>query len=214
MQNLTSTLSRFAVIVAGALALGSCSRSNYAFLPKADSYLGTTKAASKVRPVATPTAATAVEVAAAPVATSAQPAPVASPAIAPEVTVATPAVAPQAVAAVPAPAPVAAPVAAAPAAELASAPAAAPKLNLLQRLAVSKVMRKLDKQTQKLSARKGDNTASTARGGIDGKLRYAIIFGAISLIFFVLGGSVGNLIGTILLIIALLFLLFWLLDNL
>ena len=52
MQNLTSTLSRFAVVVAGALALGSCSRANYAFLPKADSYLGTTTAAPKARQAA------------------------------------------------------------------------------------------------------------------------------------------------------------------
>ncbi|AMR28714.1 hypothetical protein A0257_17470 [Hymenobacter psoromatis] len=91
---------------------------------------------------------------------------------------------------------------------------AAQKLGFVQRLAVNKVLRKLEKQTQKITAHQGTNTPSTARSGLDSKLRYAIIFGAIGLIFFVIGGGFANTIGTILFIIALLFLLFWLLDNL
>ncbi|AMR28713.1 hypothetical protein A0257_17465 [Hymenobacter psoromatis] len=58
MQNLTSALSRLAVVLTGALALGSCNRAEYAFLPKSASYLGTTTAAPKARvapaPIATP----------------------------------------------------------------------------------------------------------------------------------------------------------------
>ena len=216
MQNLTSTLGRLAVVLASALTLGSCSRAEYAFLPKSASYLGTTTAAPSGRRQAAPTAAP-------------------SAAQAPEITVVTPApasIAPVTTSAnapaaasptaklkelantvqVPATAPKLAATATASAADVIAPVTAAPKLNLIQRMALNKVMRKLDKQTQKITARQGDNTASTTR--IDSKLRYAIIFGAISLIFFVIGGSVGNLIGAILLIIGILFLLFWLLDNL
>lgn len=212
MQKLTSTLSRLAFVVAGALALGSCSRSEYAFLPRSASYLGTTTAAPKVRKVA-PAVAVAPAPAAAEMAAPEATAPVAAPvAVAPVASVLAASKAPAAVATK-----AVATASQSPAAEattVAAAPAAAPKLNLLQRLALNKVMHKLDKQTQKMTARLGESKSAAARSGIDGKLRYAIIFGAISLIFFVIGGSVGNLIGAILLIIALLFLLFWLLDNL
>ncbi len=206
MQNLTSTLGRLAVVLTGALALGSCSRAEYAFLPKSASYLGTTTAAPKARVAATPAPVAQAPVVAAPVAEA--------PAVAPEIVVATTPVAPRAASAV-APTPVAPAEVAAAAPEAATVATPAPqKLNLVQRLALNKVMHKLDKQTQKMSARLGESKASAARTSIDGKLRYAIIFGVISLVFFVIGGSVGNLIGAILLVIALLFLLFWLLDNL
>ncbi len=196
MKNLLPVLSRLAVVLTGALALGSCSRAEYAFLPKSASYLGTTAAAPKARAVA-PTPPSVAQVPAA--------------AVAPEITVAT-TPAPSATKA-------AAPVAAAPtppaSAEATAAPPALHKPNLVQRLALAKVTKKLHKLAAKTQQfKQGDNTASTTRGGIDSRLRYAIIFGAISLIFFVLGGTVGNLVGTILLIIAILFLLFWLLDNL
>ena len=206
MQNPFSTLSRLTVVLAGALALGSCSRSEYAFLPRSASYLGTTTAAPKARkaaPAVVVAPAPAAEVAAAPVAVPAAVAPVVNSPATPKTSVATTlqtSTTPQA--------------SADEAATVAAVPTTAPKLNLVQRLALNKVMRKLDKQTQKMSARLGESKSAAARSGIDGKLRYAIIFGAISLIFFVIGGSVGNLIGAILLIIALLFLLFWLLDNL
>ena len=209
MQNITSTLGRLAVVLTGALALGSCSRAEYAFLPKSASYLGTTTAAPKARIAAAP-APTPAPVAQAPTAAPASQAP----AVAPEIVVATTPAAPRA-AKVVAPTPPAPAEAAAAAPKAATLATTAPKqLNLVQRLAVNKIMHKLEKQTQKIAARQGNNTASTARGGIDGKLRYAIIFGAIGLIFFVIGGSFANTIGTILFIVALLFLLFWLLDNL
>lgn len=206
MQNLISTLSRLAVVLTGALALGACSRAEYAFLPKSASYLGTTTAAPKAR-VATAPVATPAPVAQAPVAAPA-------PAVAPEIVIATAPAAPRAAqVAVPTP-PARVQAVAAP--EAATVATATPhKLSLMQRIVLSKVTRKIDKLAAKLPLLKQyDNTALTARGGIDSKLRYAIIFGAIGLIFLVIGGTLGRLIGTILFIIALLFLLFWLLDNL
>ena len=202
MQNLTSTLGRLAVVLTTTLALASCNRAEYAFLPKSAAYLGTTTAAPKAHVAPTPAPAAQA------------PAPLAeTPAVAPEIVVATPAPTPRAATAA-APTPPA-PAQAAPAPEVATVTTPAPKrLNLLQRLAVNKVMRKLEKQTQKITARQSDNTASTTRSNLDSKLRYAIIFGAIGLIFFVIGGGVANTVGTILFIVALLFLLFWLLDNL
>ncbi|WP_223651605.1 hypothetical protein [Hymenobacter psoromatis] len=206
MKNLISTLGRLAVVLTGALALGSCSRAEYAFLPRSASYLGAPTAAPKAR-----IAATAV----------ATPTPLAqasATAVAPEITVAT------------APAPVATEAAASVAARPAAVPtpptaaevtttapataAAAPqKLSLVQRLALAKVTKKFNKMAARMpQLKKGDVTASTAR--LDGNLRYAIIFGVISLIFFAIGGSLLNIIGTILLIIGLLFLLFWVLDAL
>lgn len=207
MRNLTTTLGRLAVVLSGALALGSCSRSNYAFLPKADSYLGTTTAAQKVRPaapVAVATPAQAVE--ANPAATPA------APAVAPEITVATAPVAA-------APAPVAAaPKAAAPAtetAEVAAAPASAtvatpapPKLNLVQRMALAKVTKKLNKLATKSQLKQGDNTAHTAR--ISGNLRTGLILLLIGLIV----GIFSGLIGTIIALIGVIFLVLWLLDEL
>lgn len=196
MQNLFSTLSRFTVVVAGALALGSCSRSEYAFLPKADSYLGTQRAAPTARP-----AAPAVAVA-----------PAAKPEAAP---VATAPVAP--VAEVPAAA--AKPVAAKPhavaiddatiATTTAPAATAAPqKLTLVQRIAMAKVTKKINKLVAKSQFKQGDNTASTSR--IDGNLRTGIILLLIGLLVSLLNG----LIGTIIAIIGLVFIVLWLLDAL
>lgn len=201
MQNLTSTLGRLAVVIAGALTLGSCSRAEYAFLPKSASYLGTTTAAPKARRVAaTPT------VAAAPAAETVAAAPEAPVATAP-VVVAAPVAA--------APAAVAKPVAAKPQTVVedatiatTSAPAAAPqKLTLVQRMALSKVTKKINKIAAKSQFKQGDNTASTSR--IDGNLRTGIILLLIGLLVSLLNG----LIGTIIAIIGLVFIILWLLDS-
>jgi hypothetical protein len=205
MRNLTSTLGRLSVVLAGALALGSCSRANYAFLPKADSYLGTTAAAPKVRQQAPAVAATP--------AAEAAPAAEASPALAPEVTVATapvvaakPAAAPATVAAEPAA------VAAAPAAEVTAATVATPapqKLSLVQRMALAKVTKKINKMASKSPQfKQGDNTAHTAR--ISGNLRTGLILLLIGLIV----GIFSGLIGTIIALIGVIFLVLWLLDEL
>lgn len=207
MQNLTSTLGRLAVVLTSALALSSCSRSEYAFLPKSASYLGTATAAPKARQQAL--AATSAEVAQAPVVA---PTPVAEvSAVAPEITVATapaPRVAAAPVAASPAPAQ------AAPAATVATPDAtvatAAPKsLNLVQRMALAKVTKKLNKLADKSSQfKQGDNTAHTAR--ISGNLRTGLILLLIGLIV----GIFSGLIGTIIALIGVIFLVLWLLDEL
>ena len=204
MEKLSSLFGRLALTVAGALALGACNRAEYAMLPKSAAYLGTKPAAYAPRPAAPVAATPGAPVSAAPTTAPAEviaAQPLAAPA---------PAVAATPVKAAPAkPAPVATP-AAAP--TVAAAPVAQPKPSLMQRLLLNKMVQKANRQAQKMSARQGNNTASTAR--VDGKLRYAIIFGAISLIFYIIGGAFANTIGTILLVIALLFLLFWLLDTL
>lgn len=188
MKNPVSTLSRLAVVLTGALALGSCSRAEYAFLPKSASYLGTTTAAPKVR-AATPTPAPETQ---APAAT------------APEITVAT-TPAPSATEA-------AAPVAAVPTPPAsAEAPiAAAPhQPSLVQRLALAKVTKKLNKLAAKTPQfKQGDNTAHTTR--IDGNLRTGIILLLIGLLVGILNGTIGTIIA----IIGLIFIVLWLLDSL
>jgi hypothetical protein len=207
MPNLTSTMGRLAVVLAGALALGSCNRAEYATLPRSASYMGTATATQKARvAVSSPIAA---QVATAPEVTVAT-APVA------EAPVAAPAVAPMAVA------PAAPVVAAAPQAPAAEAPAAvaatvatpdavaaAPKLNLVQRMALAKVTKKLNKLTANASKlNKGDNTAHTTR--INGNLRTGIILLLVGLIV----GIFSGLIGTIIALIGVIFLVLWLLDEL
>ena len=190
MKNPVSTLSRLAVVLTGALALGSCSRAEYAFLPKSASYLGTTTAAPKAR-AAAPTPPSVAQVPAA--------------AVAPEITVATPP-APSATKA-------AAPVAAAPtppaSAEATAAPPALHKPNLVQRLALAKVTKKLNKLAAKTPQfKQGDNTAHTTR--IDGNLRTGIILLLIGLLVGILNGTIGTIIA----IIGLIFIVLWLLDSL
>jgi len=203
MQNLTSTLSRLAVVLTGALALGSCSRAEYAFLPKSASYLGTTTAAPKAR-VGTAPVATPAPLAQAPVAA---PAPE-LPAVAPEIVVATTPAAPRA-ARVAAPTPPAqAEVAAAPEAATVATPAPQ-KLSLVQRMALAKVTKKLNKLAAKSPQfKQGDNTAHTAR--ISGNLRTGLILLLIGLIV----GLFNGLIGTIIALIGVVFIVLWLLDEL
>jgi hypothetical protein len=198
MQNLTSTLSRLAVVLTGALALGACSRAEYATLPRSASYLGSTTVASVPRaaaPVAAPQAATPK----ADVATT-------TPAVAPLAT-AVPVVVPAPVAAsAVAAAPVAASAVAATPAPAAAAPA---KLNLVQRLALAKVTKKLDKLAAKSPQfKQRDATASTTR--IDGNLRTGIILVLVGLLV----GIFSGLIGTIIALIGVIFIVLWLLDSL
>jgi len=198
MQNLTSTLGRLAVVLTGALALGSCNRAEYAFLPKSASYLGTTTAAPKARMATAPVATPAPLVQA----------PVAAPAVAPEIVVATTPAAPRA-AQVAAPTPPAqAEVAVAPEAATIAAPAPQ-KLSLVQRMALAKVTKKLNKLAAKSPQfKQGDNTAHTAR--ISGNLRTGLILLLIGLIV----GLFNGLIGTIIALIGVVFLVLWLLDEL
>lgn len=206
MQNLTSTMGRLGVVLAAALALGSCNRAEYATLPRSASYMGATTATSKARvavssPIAAAPVTTATEVAAAPVAE----APIAAPAIAPVAPAVTEAPAAR-VAAAPRAQAVEAP------ATVATAPdavAAAPKMNLAQRIALAKVTKKLNKLAANTpQLKKGDNTAHTAR--INGNLRTGIILLLVGLIV----GIFSGLIGTIIALIGVIFLVLWLLDEL
>lgn len=191
MQSLTSLVGRLAAVLSCAVALGACNRAEYATLPKSPAYLGTKSVVSAPRPAAlAPAAAPAAEVAPVPAA----PAPAAPVATAP--TVSTPAVAT-------APAVVSAPAVTAP---VASAPA---KLNLVQRLALAKVAKKMNKLAAKSPQfKQRDAAASTAR--IDGNLRTGIILIVIGLIV----GIFSGLLGTIIALIGVLFLVLWLLDAL
>ncbi|ALW85481.1 hypothetical protein AUC43_10460 [Hymenobacter sedentarius] len=206
MKNTFPPFAKIIAVAACALTLGSCSRAEYAMLPKGGSYHGVNRAATPVpaqpeataavTPAATPEAAATVTVAA-------TPAPAAAPA-----TAAAPA--PKAEAA-------AKKVAVAPAAAVATQTNQAvatttPKLNAMQRLALNKVTRRMDKLMQhSATARQHDNTASTTKtSAISGNLRTGIILVLIGLIV----GIFSPLIGTIIALIGVIFLVLWLLDNL
>lgn len=197
MKNFSPPFAKLIALAACALTLGSCSRSEYAMLPKGSSYHGVARAATPV-PAAAPE--TAVVPAAKPIVATALPAVAkTTPAVvaAPPVTKTASSVA------------VASSVTAQSSTTIAAAPA--PKLNLVQRLALAKVTRKIDKLMQKSgSIRQHDNTASTAKGGISGNLRIGIILLLIGLLVSLLNG----LIGTIIAIIGLIFIILWLLDQL
>ncbi len=201
MKNLSLSLSRVSLVLATAFSLGACSRTNYvplthtatqpASLPVAQAtpYVPVAGEASATVKAATPTqpAATTAPVAVAPS--------VAAPLAAP----ATSDVAPTSPA-----------MAAAPQAKTAPAP----KLNLAQRLALRKITKKLDKLASQAPQLK-QHDASAARGGLDGNLRSAILFGLIGLIVLLFSGvsAVFGIVGTILLIIGLVFLVLWVLDQ-
>lgn len=203
MKNLTLSFGRLAVVLAGALSLGACSRADYATHSRATTNPLSASVAAQ-SPVATnqpapyvPVAAEESAVVKAPLAASTAPVAVAAPAAV---------VAPAPVAA--APAKTAAPVATAPAAK------PAPKFNVMQRLALRKITKKLDKLTAQLPQLKKQD-ASAARGGLDSNLRSAILFGLIGLIVLLFSGvsNVFAILGTIFLIIGLVFLVLWVLDQ-
>ncbi|RZL07036.1 MAG: hypothetical protein EOO62_17760 [Hymenobacter sp.] len=203
MKNLSLSLGRVTLVLATAFSLGACGRADYAPLSRA-----TTQPASTPVAQATPYVPVAGEASATVKAVTPQAAPLAvQPA--PAAVEATPA----ALTKLPA-APVVAsatPVAT-PAPQAKAAPA--PKLNLVQRLALRKVTKQLDKLTAKAPQLK-QRDASAARGGLDGNLRSAILFGLIGLLLLILG-SVANIfavLGAISLVVGIVFLVLWLLDQ-
>ena len=199
MKNIFSPFAKLIAVAACALTLGSCSRAEYAMLPKGGSYHGVTRVATPVP--------TAPAVLPAPAADA-----VVAPAMALETTTADATLATTKLvvkAAQPA-----ASVAAARALGTASTVVAtpAPKLNVLQRVALNKVTRKVDKLMQKSgTVRQHDNTASTARG-ISGNLRTGLILLLVGLLVSIFGGIFG-LIGAIIAVIGLVFIILWLLDQ-
>ena len=195
MKNLVSPFAKLIAVAACALTLGSCSRSEYAMLPKGGSYHGVTR-------VSTPVPAAAETVAA----------PATAPVVASIPAEAQPVTAPV-VAAAPAKAATKTPAAVleSPAAAATIAAAPAPKLNLVQRIALNKVTNKMEKMVQKSgSVRQHDNTASTTKtAAISGNLRIGIILLLVGLLV----GLLNGLIGTIIAIIGLIFIILWLLDQ-
>jgi hypothetical protein len=201
MKNMSLSLGRLSLVLATAFSLGACSRADYAPLSHATTQPASVPVAQAAPyvPVAGEASATvmaAPAAAAAPVAV--QPAPAALEA------------APAASAVAPAPATAAPTIAAVPPAEAAPAP----KLNLVQRLALRKVAKKLDKLTAQVPQLK-KHDAAAARGGLDSNLRSALLFGLIGLILLLFSGvsPAFYIVGTILLIVGLVFLVLWLLDQ-
>jgi len=200
MKNIFPPFAKLIAVAACALTLGSCSRAEYAMLPKGGSYHGVTRVATPVptAPVDSPAPAADVVVA---------------PAMALKTTTvdATPATT-KSVVKVAQPA---APVAAARALGTTSTVAATPafKLNVLQRVALNKVTRKVNKLMQNSgTVRQHDNTASTARGGISGNLRTGLILLLVGLLISIFGG-IFSIIGAIIAVIGLVFIILWLLDQ-
>ena len=201
MKNLTSTLGRLSVGLASVLALGSCSRAEYATLPRSASYLGSTSIAAAPRQAATPAATASAEIVA-PAAAAVVPAPAdASLATTATLTVPKAAVAPVAtvpVATVEAPA----------------AMSAQPKLNLVQRLALAKVTKKVNKLVAKSSQLK-QHSATAARGGLDQGLKTALVVLLIGIIVAAFSGVNGifGVVGGIIVLIGLILLVLYLLDQ-
>ena len=204
MNNLSSSFTKLAAVVAFALTLGSCSRADYAMLPKGGSYHGTTRPTSSVAitPASTPAEGTSEVVSAvAPAQPIAAPTAVAS-AVTKSDIAAKPVTRAEKAAKVVAPATAAA--------EPTSAVVPAPKLKPLQRLALNKMTRKVDKLLQKAaSVRQHDNTASTAKGSISGNLRIGIILLLVGLLISILNYFIGAIIA----VIGLIFIVLWLLDQ-
>ncbi|MBF9238210.1 hypothetical protein I2I05_12470 [Hymenobacter sp. BT683] len=205
MQNTFSPFAKLIAIAACALTLGSCSRADYAMLPKGGSYHGVTRVATPVPTksesaavVASPEALVTQEVAVAPApaavaATEAKPKAVTETAMA------------------------AAPAVASTVGSASTVATPAPKSTLAQRIALNKVTRKVDKLIQKSgSMRKYENTASTSEAAaISGNLRTGLIFLLVGLLVSLFSGISGifGIIGAIFAIIGLVFIILWLLDQ-
>ena len=204
MKNLFS-LTKLVALATCALTLGSCSRSEYAMLPQGSSYHGVSRVATPV-PAASAAISTQVAepvVATAPATTSEAPIATTTPAVQP-VKEAAHLVAPAVIAA----------------SSLGTAAAAtaspAPKLNVMQRLTLNKVTRKVDKLMQKAALSRHDNTAATSKtSAISGNLRTGLIFLLVGLLISLFSGISGifGIIGAIFAVIGLVFIILWLLDQ-
>lgn len=210
MKNLFPSFAKFAAVALCALTFGSCNRAEYAMLPKGASYHGVARAATPVpakpeaaAPIAPVEAAATPETAAVSVAESTAPAMQAAQPTAVAPKAATPVVASQ-------PAPAAIETIANAPAESQAAPA--PKLNGMQRLALNKVTKKVDKLVQKAAARQHISTASVTKGGVSGNLRLGIILMVIGALIALLPG-LFRVLGLIIFIVGVLFLLLWVLDQ-
>ncbi|WP_133271962.1 hypothetical protein [Hymenobacter radiodurans] len=197
MKHLSGLWHKLTMVVAVTAALSSCNRAEYAMLPKTTSYHGTAQRAVTVAPATEAVAVTeAAPVAEAPVAVSDEVA-IARPVEAPAAAVATTeAPATQAIAVAPAKA------------------AVAPKLNLMQKALVQKVVAKADKMAGKMAFKQRSEVASADdTTALNSNIRNGLIlllvgllvslFTGISGIFGVLGGII-SIIGIVLIILGLL----------
>jgi len=188
MKNLASSFTKAFAIAACALTLGSCSRSEYAMLPKGASYHGVTRPANTVSTSVAPAA-----VATAPVA-------------APKAEVAAPVAAPKAeVAAVATPAPAKT--------DATVATTVAPKkLNLVQRAALKALVKKANK-----AAKAGDHANTASTQALDSNLRTAILLAAVGVLVeilgIVLGSSLVYLLGAVLIVVGAVFFIIWLVNK-
>jgi len=184
-KQLLSLQRGFVALLVTATALTSCNRAEYAMLPKTSAYHGTqyTVTAPKPEPVAEAPAAVAT-----------------APAAANE----TPTVASAPVASV-APAPVAQP---APTAK----PAKAPKLNLVQKALVNKVVKQANKVASKVQVKQKSETAETNR--LDGNIRTGIILVLVGLLVSLLSfvSGIFGVLGGIIAIVGIVFIILGLLD--
>ena len=200
MKNLVSPFAKLIAVAACALTLGSCSRSEYAMLPKGGSYHGVTRVSTPVPATAETVAAPAAAAIAAETRSAAAPVVVAAPVTKAPSVAKTPAA-----------------VLESPAAAATVAAAPAPKLNLVQRMALSKVTHKMEKMVQKSGAlRKHDNTASTSEtSAISGNLRKGLIFLLVGLLISLFSGIsfIFGIVGAVVAVIGLIFIVLWLLDQ-
>ncbi|MCB2407531.1 hypothetical protein [Hymenobacter lucidus] len=207
MKHVSGLLQKLTAFAAVVVALSSCNRAEYAMLPKTSSYHGAEHRSVSVKPasVATPTP----EAVAAPEAVAVAPKAEAAPAAV---------AAPKAVAA--APAASKATVAAAPAqAEAAQGPVAPAKakrkLNVLERAMVAKVVKKADKLSNKMQLNKHSEAASANK--LQGKLRQGIILVLIGILVEILGAALSSgiiyLLGALLILVGLVLIVLYLLDE-
>ncbi|SHK62360.1 hypothetical protein [Hymenobacter psychrotolerans] len=206
MKHLFHHLPKLAAVATIALSMSSCNRAEYAMLPKTTPYHATYHGTAKMTaPVAQKQEVAVAETQAAVVeeknVVAEAPATVAAaPVAAPATTTA------------PVAAAVAAPVAAK-AAQPATAAAAPRKLNLMEKVAFNKVVKKVDKLASKVQFKQGSETAGTSK--IGGYLRTGIILLLVGLLVSLLSGisNIFGIIGGILAIIGLIFIILWLLDE-
>lgn len=206
MKHLSGLWHKLTVVVAVTAALSSCNRAEYAMLPKTTSYHGTANRAVTVAPTTKITAPVTTQVAAPEAVAAPTEAPVTA---APEKT--------EAVAAV----------SQAPVVKETNVPTSVAKNKsvkvakptLLQRVAISKMAKQVDKVANKTLFNKHREAAKVSR--LEGKLRQALILGILGLLLEVLGAAIGGtiggvfyLIGAILIIIAIVLLVLYLLDEL
>ena len=206
MKNLSASFAKITAVVACALTLGSCNRAEYAMLPKSSSYHGVARASTPVPAKAEAPAMPAV-------ADLKTAEPTVAPELVPAVASATPAPLKAATAGPASPVgSLAVPTQTITSATQSTVAVPVRKPNAIQRLALNKVTKKVDKLVQRVTARQYDNTVSTAKSGVTGNLRLGIILMVIGALIALLPG-LFRLLGLIIFIVGVLFLLLWVLDQ-